>query len=99
MSSSAAYVNGLAGVLRAHWTLPGYQPDYCPPGGSLVFELLQSVSTLEYIVRVYFTEQTFDQLPNLDLLTLDNPPATMQLLIPDGNRKGVSQSNVLPSFP
>ena len=45
--SSDAYVVGLAGLLNMHWLLPGYQPDFCPPGGTLVFELRQSKSTQE----------------------------------------------------
>jgi hypothetical protein len=28
-----------------HWMLPGYQQDYNPPGGSLVFELRQVRAT------------------------------------------------------
>ena len=39
----------------------------------------------EYLVRVFYTSQTFDQLRNLAPLTLDNPPATMQLLVPGGS--------------
>jgi 4-phytase/acid phosphatase len=31
--SSDFYVAGLAGLLDAHWLLPGYQPDFCAPGG------------------------------------------------------------------
>jgi len=70
--TSDAYVVGLAGLLKMHWTLPGYQPDFCPPGGALVFELRQSKSSQEYLVRVFFTAQTFDQLRNLTPLTLEN---------------------------
>jgi len=80
--SSDYYVGGLAGLLDAHWLLPGYQPDFCPPGGTLVFELRQVRATGQYLVRVFFTAQTFDQLRNLTRLTLAEPPATMQLLIP-----------------
>ncbi|MFZ3045476.1 MAG: histidine-type phosphatase, partial [Desulfatirhabdiaceae bacterium] len=83
--SSDAYVVGMAGLLKMHWTLPGYQPDFCPPGGALVFELRQSKSSQEYLVRAFFTAQTFDQLRNLTPLTLENPPAKMQLLIPGGS--------------
>ena len=83
--SSDYYVAGLAGLLRLHWTLPGYQPDYCAPGGALVFELRQSNKTKEYLVRAFYTAQTFDQLRNLTPLTLDAPPATMQLAIPGGS--------------
>jgi hypothetical protein len=83
--SSDYYVAGLAGLLGAHWLLPGYQPDFCPPGGTLVFELRQVRATGQYLVRVFYTAQTFDQLRNLTPLTLAEPPATMQLLIPGGS--------------
>lgn len=80
--SSDAYVIGLAGTLGLHWQLPGYQPDFCPPGGALVFELRQSKASGDYLVRAFYTAQTWDQLRNLTPLTLDAPPATVQLLIP-----------------
>ena len=82
--SSDAYVAGLAGLLHLHWPLPGYQPDFCAPGGALVFELRQSKKSKEYLVRAFYTAQTFDQLRNLTPLTLEEPPATMQLTIPGG---------------
>ncbi len=84
--SSDYYVAGLAGLLQVHWTLPGYQPDYVGPGGALVFELRQSRSSGDYIVRAFYTEQTFRQLRHLTPLTLKTPPATMQLLIPGGSK-------------
>lgn len=83
--SSDGYVIGLAGLLRMHWLLPGYQPDFSAPGGALVFELRQARSTKDYLVRAFYTSQTFDQLRNLTPLTLQNPPASMQLLIPGGS--------------
>jgi 4-phytase/acid phosphatase len=85
INSSDAYVAGVAGLLNAHWVLPGYQPDYCAPGGSLVFELRRSESGEDF-VRVFYTAQTFDQLRNLTPLTLDQPPATMQLFVPGGSK-------------
>jgi 4-phytase / acid phosphatase len=83
--SSDAYVAGVAGLLNLHWTLPGYQPDFCSPGGALVFELRQNSRTREYAVRVYYTSQTFDQLRELTRLSAQTPPATMQLLVPGGS--------------
>jgi 4-phytase/acid phosphatase len=83
--SSDGYVAGLAGLLDMHWLLPGYQPDFCPPGGALVFELRQVTTTGQYLVRVFYTAQTFDQLRNLTPLTLAAPPATQQLLVPGGS--------------
>jgi 4-phytase/acid phosphatase len=83
--SSDYYVAGLAGLLGLHWALPGYQPDFCAPGGALVFELRQSNKTKDYLVRAFYTAQTFDQLRNLTPLTLEEPPATIQLAIPGGS--------------
>jgi 4-phytase/acid phosphatase len=83
--SSDVFVLGLAGLLHTHWQLPGYQPDFCPPGGALVFELRQSNRSKKYLVRVFYTAQTFDQLRNLTPLTREEPPATLQLLIPGGS--------------
>ena len=90
INSSDAYVAGVAQLLNMHWLLPGYQPDYCAPGGNLVFELRQSKSTGEHIVRAYYTAQTFDQLRNLAELTEDEPPATQQLAIPGGSTSSTS---------
>ncbi len=83
--SSDGYVAGLAGLLHLHWLLPGYQPDYCAPGGALVFELRQVRKTKELFVRVFYTAQSFDQPRNLTPLTLKAPPQTMQLLVPGGS--------------
>ena len=80
--SSDVYMAGLAGLLGLHWALPGYQPDFCPPGGTLVFELRRPRRSREHVVRAFYTAQTFDQLRNLTPLTLEAPPATMQLFIP-----------------
>jgi 4-phytase/acid phosphatase len=88
--SSDFYLAGLAGLLDAHWLLPDYQPDFCPPGGTLVFELRQVRATGQYLVRVFYTAQTFDQLRNLTPLTLAEPPATMQLLIPGGGNSATN---------
>jgi 4-phytase/acid phosphatase len=84
INSSDGYVEGVASLLHMHWLLPGYQPDFCAPGGSLVFELRRSKRSGRYIVRAYYTAQTFDQLRTLTPLTVERPPATQQLLIPHG---------------
>jgi 4-phytase/acid phosphatase len=96
--SSDFYLAGLAGLLGAHWLLPGYQPDFCPPGGTLVFELRQVRATGQYLVRVFYTAQTFDQLRNLTTLTLAEPPATMQLLIPGGSNSATNLDVTFTTF-
>ncbi len=88
--SSDVYVAGLAGLLDLHWTLPGYQPDFCAPGGALVFELRQVRKTQAHIVRVFYTAQTLDQLRSLTQPTLAEPPATLQLLIPGASKSATS---------
>ena len=88
--SSDYYVAGLAGLLDLHWLLPGYQPDFCAPGGALVFELRQVRATGQHLVRVFYTAQTFDQLRQLTPLTLAAPPATMQLTVPGASGSSAS---------
>ena len=56
--------------------LPGYQEDFCALGGALVFELRQSQSSGEYIVRASDVAQTLDQLRSQTVLSLNAPPAT-----------------------
>jgi 4-phytase/acid phosphatase len=86
--ASNTNVTGLAGLFHLDWILPGYQADVCAPGGALVFELRQSQSTAEYIVRASYVSQTMDQLRNRTALTLASPPASAPVFIP-----GCSVSN------
>ncbi|MHC1727677.1 MAG: histidine-type phosphatase [Syntrophobacteraceae bacterium] len=89
--SSDTYVAGLAGLLNLHWQLPGYQPDFCAPGGALVFETRQIPGRArQFIVRVYYTAQTFEQLRHLSPLTKQHPPATIQLLVPGGSKSATN---------
>jgi len=80
--ASDVNVCGLAGLFHVDWLLPGFQPDYCGPGGALVFQLRQSQSTGEYIVRASYIAQTLDQLRNQTPLTLAAPPAIAPVFIP-----------------
>ncbi|MGA2183417.1 MAG: histidine-type phosphatase [Bryobacteraceae bacterium] len=82
LTASNTTVTGLAGLFHLDWILPGYQADTCSPGGALVFELRQSQSTGEYIVRASYVSQTMDQLRNLTPLTLAAPPAIGPVFIP-----------------
>lgn len=80
--ASDTNVTGLAGLFHLDWLVPGYQQNFCSPGGALVFELRQSQSTGEYLVRVSYVAQTLDQLRNRIALTLDTPPAIARVFIP-----------------
>jgi 4-phytase / acid phosphatase len=75
-------ISGLASLFDLDWLVPGYQADVAAPGGALVFELRQSQTTGEYIVRASYITQTMDQLRSRTALTLTSPPAIAPLLIP-----------------
>ena len=80
--ASDVNVCGLAGLFHIDWLVPGFQPDFCSPGGAMVLQLRQSQSTGEYIVRGSYVAQTMDQLSNLTPLTLAAPPASSPFFIP-----------------
>jgi 4-phytase/acid phosphatase len=80
--ASDVNVCGLAGLFHIDWLVPGYPPDFCSPGGAMVFQLRQSQSTGEYIVRASYVAQTLDQLRNQTALTLSAPPAMAPIFIP-----------------
>jgi 4-phytase / acid phosphatase len=82
LTASNTNITGLAGLFHLDWLLPGYQADVSAPSGAIVFELRQSQSTGEYIVRASYVAQTMDQLRNLTILTLAAPPAIAPLFIP-----------------
>jgi 4-phytase/acid phosphatase len=81
--ASDVNVCGLAGLFHIDWLVPEYQPDFCGPGGALVFQLRQSQSTGEYLIRASYVAQTFDQLRNHTVLTMDVPPAIAPVSIPN----------------
>jgi 4-phytase/acid phosphatase len=80
--ASDVNVTGLAGLFRLDWTLPSYPSNFCAPSGTLAFQLRQSQSSGEYIVRAVYIAQTLEQLRNQTALTLDAPPAIAPLFIP-----------------
>ncbi len=71
----------IAGTLNLNWLVDGRRDD-TPPGGALVFELWEQPGTSTYEVRAYYTAQTLDQMRNLTVLTLENPPARSNVFIP-----------------
>jgi 4-phytase/acid phosphatase len=98
LTAANTNVTGLAGLFHLDWSLPGYQPDTCSPGGALVFELRQSQSTGEYIVRTSYVTQTMDQLRNLTALTLAAPPAIAPLFVPGCSRDNATFDCSLADF-
>lgn len=82
LTASNFNIAGLAGLFHLDWLLPGYQPDVAAPGGVLMFQLRQSQTTGEYVVRVTYVSQTMDQLRNQTALTLAAPPPSAPVAIP-----------------
>jgi len=82
LTASNTNVSGLAGLLQLDWLVGGYQRDVAALGGALVFELRQSQTTGEFIVRAVYVAQTMDQLRNQTPLTLSAPPANVPVFIP-----------------
>lgn len=71
----------LGGLLRAEWTLHGYQPNQIQPGGALVFERWRRADGLQ-VVRARFTGQSLGQLRATTPLSLRAPPLSAPVFIP-----------------
>lgn len=71
----------LGGLLRAEWTLPGYQPNQIQPGGALVFERWRRPDGVR-VIRVRFTGQSLEQLRAATPLSLATPPLAAPVFIP-----------------
>ncbi len=82
LTASNFNIVGLASLFHLDWLLPGYQRDVAAPSGALVFQLRQSRSTGEYVVRINYVSQTMDQLRDLTELSLTAPPPSAPVAIP-----------------
>ncbi|MBO9558309.1 MAG: histidine-type phosphatase [Caulobacter sp.] len=74
-------IAALGGFLDVHFTAADYPRDDPPPGGAMGFELLKDAGGRAF-VRGFYTAQTMDQLRELQLLTVANPPAYAYFPIP-----------------
>ena len=72
----------IGGILEAHWQLQGYLDDETPPGGGLVFELLQEPTTGTRFVRLVFVAQTLDQIRAASALVASNQPTYVTVTVP-----------------
>lgn len=71
----------LGGLLRAEWTLPGYQPNQIQPGGALVFERWRRADGVR-VIRARFTGQSLEQLRAATPLSPTAPPLSAPVFIP-----------------
>lgn len=82
LTASNFNITGFASLLGLEWLVQGYQANVAAPGGALVFELRQSQTTGEFLVRAVYITQTLDQLRNVTPLSLASPPAIAPVFIP-----------------
>jgi len=68
----------LAGLLGLHWRADS-RTDDTPPDSQLAFELWQRPSHTGYDIRIVFRAQTLQQLRSAETLSLENPPAEVEL--------------------
>jgi 4-phytase / acid phosphatase len=74
-------IANIAGMLNLNWMLDSRRDD-TPPGGALIFELRQRPEDTSYQVGAYFATQTLEQMRNLTVLTLEDPPSSAHVFIP-----------------
>lgn len=98
LTASNFNIEGLASLLDLDWLVPGYQADVASPGGALVFELRQSQTTGEFIVRTVYITQTMDQLRDRTTLTLTSPPAVAPVFVPGCRTRNATFDCPLDNF-
>jgi 4-phytase / acid phosphatase len=81
-------VANLAGLLDAHWTVPGLAADDPVPGGALVIERLRDAAGSKYF-RVYYRGQTLEQMRTLAPLRPQTTYMT-RIRLPACNALGMS---------
>lgn len=71
----------LGGMLGLHWQLGGYPADDPPPGGGILFLFSHGSAGKQY-VTAFYQVQEMDQIRDLTVLSLKNPPALQAVPIP-----------------
>jgi 4-phytase/acid phosphatase len=91
-------IANVAGILHAHWFVPGDQEDPSLPGGGLVFELWRHTADSSQWVRVRYISETLDQMHADSSLTPANPPAIVPIFLPGCSLSSGSYECPLPVF-
>jgi len=82
-------IENVAGLLDLNWIIDGRRDD-TPPGSALVFELWQEMQTGKYVVRLFFTAQTLDQMRASTTLDAANPPERIPVYLPGCSEEDLS---------
>jgi 4-phytase/acid phosphatase len=73
----------LGSLLDLGWRVPGAPANPFLPGGALVFELRRRRADGEFLVRTSYVSPTLDQSREARPFTLDHPPASAPIFVPD----------------
>jgi len=78
LSAHDANIFTLGGMLGLHWRADSRTND-TPPDSQLAFELWQRPGSITYDIRIIYRAQTLEQLRSTETLSLENPPAEVEL--------------------
>lgn len=73
----------LGSLLDLGWRVPGSPANPFLPGGALVFELRRRRADGQFLVRTSYVSPTLDQTRAALPFTLEHPPATSPIFVPD----------------
>jgi len=78
LSAHDSNIFTLGGLLGLHWRADSRSDD-TPPDSQLAFELWQRPGHTDYDIRIVYRAQTLAQLRTAETLSLENPPAEVEL--------------------
>jgi 4-phytase/acid phosphatase len=78
LSAHDSNLFNLGGMLGLHWRADNRNDD-TPPDSQLAFELWQRPGSSTYDIRIVYRAQTLEQLRSAETLSLENPPAEVEL--------------------
>ena len=78
LSGHDSNIASLGGLLNLHWTTDNHTDD-TPPDSQLLFELWQRPGAKDYDIRIRFRAQTYTQIREASPLSLETPPAEVEL--------------------
>jgi 4-phytase/acid phosphatase len=76
-------IAALGTLLHIRWQVPEAVSNLPLPGGALIFELRRKRSDGRFLVRTRYVSQTYDQMREGGVLTLEHPPAVATIFVPD----------------
>ena len=88
----------LGALLGLEWRLPGTQRNPVLLCGALVFELRERARDHQFLVRAYYVSPSLEQMRALTPLTLEHPPATAPIFLPDCSEGTPGFDAPLPKF-